>query len=75
MDRNSEINRDRHIHLEGSISTMAIRKIVRSIIPMMNNDEQREFWHLLAYHQNKTKEHGRIRTEYLQRYKNINEKK
>ena len=44
------INRDRHIHLEGAVSTQALREMARSIIPLMTVEEKDDFWDLMAYH-------------------------
>ncbi|MBU4312050.1 MAG: TIGR00730 family Rossman fold protein, partial [Candidatus Omnitrophica bacterium] len=63
-----ELRRDRHIHLEGAISTKAIREIIRVIIPLMSEEEKIFFWDLMAFHREAD---GRK----LQRFKGINAKK
>ncbi|RLJ01211.1 MAG: hypothetical protein DRP08_05835, partial [Candidatus Aenigmatarchaeota archaeon] len=68
----STLKHDRHIHLEGAISTQGIREIVRKIIPLMSDEERERFWNLTAYHPERiVDDRGKIRTVKFQRFKDM----
>ncbi|MBU2504655.1 MAG: phosphodiester glycosidase family protein, partial [Candidatus Omnitrophica bacterium] len=62
----SSDSRDRHIHLEGAISTRGIRQICRCLDNMMSAEESKRFWDLMVYH---PFEHGKPK---IQRFPDVN---
>jgi len=50
MPKKPAVRRDRHIHLEGAISTEAVRKIAQLIEDEATDEQKEDFWKWIVYH-------------------------